>query len=412
MPQPQVETLGRLRCLSQFNQDQLASLAQTLTIETATKRMRLVERGCIEKSSIYLLRGSVVTIAADGKEKAFESSPRGDITPIAKIRPSMYDVDALEDVRYLKIFDQQLNGFARQTEAVEDSMDVITIEQGDEENHLTIQLFQHITSGNINLPSLPEVAQRIQQAFSQSSIDAEAITRIIQSDPAITAKLIMIANSALYQGAAQINTLQQAIVRIGLEATRKQVITYVVKELFKSSSTDLKTSMQRLWKHSRRVAAFSRVLAKQCGLFDPEQAQLAGLIHDLGEIAILQFVDEHPELYADGKKLMGAISSLRPQITSMLLHKWNFTDELITVGEECESWFRNPGDQADLCDLVMIAQYHSFIGAAEIQELPPITKLPAFAKLGLKTGEPEQIMAFMKESKAEADMIENLLGAV
>ncbi len=135
MPQPQVETLGRLRCLSQFNQDQLASLAKTLTIETASKKTRLVERGCIEKSSFYLLRGSVVTIAADGKEKVFESSPRGDIAPIAKIRPSMYDVDALEDVRYLEIHDQQLNGFAQKTEVTEGSMDVITIEQSHEDNH-------------------------------------------------------------------------------------------------------------------------------------------------------------------------------------------------------------------------------------------------------------------------------------
>ena len=107
------------------------------------------------------------------------------------------------------------------------------------------------------------------------------------------------------------------------------------------------------------MAAFSRILAKQTGKFDPEQAQLAGLVHDLGEIAILRYVQINPENYTDENLLMQAIQRLRPQITSMLLHKWKFTDDVVTVGEESEDWFRNPNDEADLCDLVMIASSES-----------------------------------------------------
>lgn len=412
MSHPQVQTLRRLRTLSQFNDNQLASLAENLSIDNAKKSQRLIERGCTEQFSFYLLEGTITTLAHDGVKKTIESLAEGDLSPIAQIRPSMYDVDAASDIQYLKIHTDLLIGFAQQFENSDDGMDVVSIEQTDEENALTIQLFQDITSGNVNLPSLPDVAQRIQQAFSQTSINAEAISRIIQSDPAITAKLIMVANSAFYQGQAQIDTLQQAIVRIGLETTRKQVIIYVVKELFKATTADITAKMQSLWKHSRRVAAFSRILARQTGLFDPEQAQLAGLVHDLGEIAILQYAQQNPDSYDSDEKLMHAIRNLRPQITSMLLHKWNFTDELIVVGEESEDWFRNPNDTPDLCDLVLVAQYHSFIGTPESKQLPPISKLPAFAKLGLKTDQPAEIMSFMKESKAEVEIIERLLGSV
>jgi len=412
MSHPSIETLHRLRTLNQFDNAQLTALAAQLTVETAPKKKRLIERGETEEFSLYLLSGTVKTIAKDNTEKNIDAIEEGDIAPLAHIRPSMYDVDADSVIRYIKIPADLLIGFAQQTENEDGEMDVVTIEQTDEENQLTIQLFQDITSGNINLPSMPDVAQRIQQAFSQSHINAEAVAKIIQSDPAITAKLIMIANSALYQGAAQIDTLQQAIVRIGLEATRKQVIIYVVKELFNSNSVQIRSKMQRLWIHSRRVAAFSRVLAKQSKLVDPEQAQLAGLVHDLGEIAILQHVENNPELYQDEDKLMHAIRNLRPQITSMLLHKWNFTDELVAVGEESEDWFRNPDNQADLCDLVMIAQYHSFIGTEEMKHLPPISKLPAFAKLGLSLEKPADIMAFVNASKTEVEIIENLLGTI
>ncbi len=412
MSHPTIKTLRRLRTLEQFNDSQLEELARQLTVETAVKKTRLISRGETEEFSLYLLSGKVKTIAKDNTEKTIESAASGDLTPLAHIRPSMYDVEAASNIEYIKIPANLLIGIAQQMEDGGINMDVVTIEQTDEQSQLTIHLFQEITSGNINLPSLPDVAHHIQHAFSQPHINADAVAEIIQADPAISAKLIMVANSALYSGTAQISTLKDAIVRIGLDATRIQVVIYVVKELFKSKLTEIKSKMQRLWKHSRRVAAFSRVLARQTRVASQEQAQLAGLIHDLGEIAILQFAQENPELYENDDKLDLAIHNLRPQITSMLLHKWNFTDELITVGEESENWFRNPRDEAELCDLVLIAQYHSLIGTEEMKQLPPIDKLPAFAKLGLSTDNPGEIMSFMKESKAEVDVIEGLLGRI
>lgn len=410
-PLPSIQTLRRIRELSQFSDGQLRELANRLSIESASLNQRLIERGCVEHFGLYILSGSISTTTKDGDKLIFQSKSEGDLSTVAKLRPSLYDVDALEDTQYIKIRSSQLVGFAQQQEvSISDNIEVATIEQTPEEYELTVQLLKDITSGNINLPSLPEVALRIQEAFSKENIDAVELARIIQSDPAITAKLIMITNSAFYRGRAKIDTLQQAIVHIGLEATRKQVIIFVVKELFSSNSIDIKARMQYLWKHSRRVAAFSRVLAVKSGLFDPEQAQLAGLVHDLGEIAILQYIQDHDQQYEDDDTLMNAISNLRPQITSMLLSKWNFTNELITVAEESEDWFRNPSNDADLCDLILIAQYHSFIGTAELKKLPPAFKLPAFAKLGLKMDEPAQIMAFVNESKAEVEDLEKMLG--
>jgi len=410
MPKPDLVTLQRLRTLSQFSDSQLQELSEDLNVETAPKKTRLIERGCNEKYTFYLLEGSIITIADDGKTQSIDSPPEGDLSPVAQLRPSLYHVDAVSNVTYLKIYADQLTRFAQTLE--EDSINLVTIEQSSEDNELTMRLFEAIMSDNVNLPSLPDVAHRIQAAFMDENINVEAIARIVHSDPAITAKLIMTANSALYSGLAPINTLQQAIVRMGLETTRKQVITYAVKELFTNTSAKVHSKMQALWRHSRRVAAFSRILAKQTRLFDPEHAQLAGLVHDLGEIAIRQYAQENPDRYNDDDKLMNAIRSLRPQITGMLLHKWHFTNDMITVGEESEVWFRNPGDTVDLCDLVMIAQYHSFIGTPEMSQLPPISRLPAFTKLGLEADNLPEIMAFVKASQAEAELIERALGSV
>ena len=224
--------------------------------------------------------------------------------------------------------------------------------------------------------------------------------------------MIKSSNSALYRGQVQIESLQQAVVRLGLETTRKQVMTYAVKELFQSRSLAMKRQMQALWKHSQHVACLCRLMANHLDGFDIEQAQLAGLIHDLGEVAILQYAQQNEALIENPGLLMQAVRKLRPQITGMLLNQWNFGPEFVTVGEECEDWFRNPRDEPDLCDLVLIAQYHAMIGTPEMQLLPPVRSLPAFAKLGMGDLDIQQIIEFLNRSRAEIKAIADHLGAI
>ncbi|MCP4878723.1 MAG: HDOD domain-containing protein [Gammaproteobacteria bacterium] len=409
---PDINVLKRIRSLSEFSEDQLTSLSQKLEIESSGKKTCLIEFGCSENYSFYLLSGSCDAITRDERVLQFEGSKAGELKEIAKIRPSMYQVMTTAPVRYLKIYADQLTEFAQQVESDGAQMDVVEIEQSEEENALTIQMFQDLMSGNLQLPSLPSVAQQIQQAFADDAVNAESICTILQADPAITAKLIMISNSALYGGQAQIESLQQAVVRLGFETTRKQVLTYAVKELFQGKTSAMNSYMKDLWKHSQHVACLCRLMANHLQGFDLEQAQLAGLIHDLGEIAILQYAQDNKGLIDNPELLMHAVKKLRPQITGMLLNQWKFSTEFVTVGEECEDWFRNPDDQPDLCDLVLIAQYHALIGTPEMEQLPPISTLPAFAKLGMGDLGVEQIMEFLKRSRAEIEAIEAHLGAI
>lgn len=411
---PHIDSLRRIRSLSRFGDAQLAELAERLVVETAAPRECLVERGCTEAFSLYLIDGALEAVAPDDKVTRYESRADGELPPIAQIRPSMYQVIADGPARILKIDASLLTDFAQRqdTAAPAGAMDVIELDQTGEVNELTVQLFQDLLAGNLKLPSLPDVARRIQQAFAEDSVDAEQIAALIQSDPAITAKLIMVANSALYGGQAPIETLQQAVVRLGLETTRKQVLVYAVKELFQSRNPTMQRLMQDLWKHSQQVACLSRLLAGQLDGFDLEQAQLAGLIHDLGSVALLNYAQQDDALCADHRQLLDAVERLRPQITGMLLNQWNFGPEFVTVGEECENWFRNPSEQADLCDLVLIAQYHALLGTPEQQRLPPVSTLPAFAKLGMGDIDVQQIVEFLKHSREELDAIAAHLAAI
>jgi len=411
---PDIDDLRRIRSLSQFDTDQLSALAAILEIETAPKKTELIEYGCVENFSFYLLEGAVINTTRDGVGQVVRSNAKGELFAIAQLRPSMYQVVARETVRFIRIYLDQLTEFAQTIESGNrvSNIEVTIIEQTEEENQLTIQLFRDMMSGNLSLPSLPDVAHRIQQAFSSPKVNVKTISNIIQSDPVITAKLIMISNSALYRGQETIETLRQAIVRLGFDITHKQVMTYAVKDLFRSKTTVMQSQMKTLWRHSQKVASLSRLLAQRLQVFDPEQAQLGGLIHDLGEIAILKYAQQHEDLHRQPETLLRAIHKLRPQITGMLLNQWHFGAEYVTVGEECEDWFRNPADKPDLCDLILIAQYHSFIGTDEMKSLPPIARLPAFGKLGMGNLDVAQIIDFMHQSRDELQVTESLLGAI
>ncbi len=65
----------------------------------------------------------------------------------------------------------------------------------------------------------------------------------------------------------------------------------------------------------------------------------------------------------------------------MVLRKWGFSDELVNVALEADQWYRDPGERADLCDFILVAQLLSYRGKPQAASLPPLVQLPAFTKL-------------------------------
>jgi HD-like signal output (HDOD) protein len=404
---PDISTLKRLRPLSQFTDEQLNTLANQLELKTARKKERLIELGCAEDYSLFVIEGEVTLKARDGKVQRLSFDKTQELNPIAQLRPCMYDVIAASPLSYLKIDKRLLTQFAQLMEQGEgvDDISVHMFEGDADANSLTMHLYQDLIEDTIIIPSLPEVAYKIQQVFNSNDANADKVAQVLLTDPVMTGKLIRIANSALYRGVAQIDTLQAAVVRLGMDTIYKLVMTYAMNELFESRSGYVSKRMHQLSTHSRKVAAIAHVLAEKSKKFDPETAMLAGLVHDLGVIVILNYIDLHNEDLSDTQRLEQTIATMRPQITGMLMQKWNFTEEIIHVAEECEDWFRNPGDEADLCDLVMIAQYHSMMGTPEMTLLPPISALPAMGKLHMGPSESIELIKLSRKRIAEIEKL-------
>ena len=253
----------------------------------------------------------------------------------------------------------------------------------------------------VDLPSMPEVALKINQAVQDEGLDFQKIAEIVQTDPMISARAVQVANSAMYSGSQPVQTIKRAVQRIGLRAMRAIVMSVTLRNLYTPQSPLIKKRMKTYYHHSIRVGVISRVLAKKVKGLDQEQAFLAGLIHDIGIVPILIRADSHDEIKNNAELLDKLINSLKTKVGAMLLKQWNFENELIVTAQDAENWNRDV-IKADYCDVVQVAQLHcEMLGGRKLIDAPALPDLPAFERLNLGDVNPLLVVAQAKQEMSE-----------
>jgi HD-like signal output (HDOD) protein len=206
-----------------------------------------------------------------------------------------------------------------------------------------------------------------------------------------------------------VDQVERAIVRLGADTTHKLVLTFALRELFNTHSKVLKTQMQKLLEHSVKVSAVCFVLAKISGRFNPEHALLAGLLHDIGNVAILNYAEKYNEVANDSEKLAQVMRDLRSRIGSEILRKWGFIDDLILVTEEAENWYREHDGEADYADLVIVSQLHTFIGSEQMKHLPTLDQVPAVNRLDIGELTPKLSLKILDKADEKIERAQRML---
>jgi len=189
------------------------------------------------------------------------------------------------------------------------------------------------------------------------------------------------------------------------------VITFALRELFRCNSSLLNKKMREIWEHSRQVGAIAHVLAGHCKNLDPETALLAGLVHDIGSVAVIGYARNFPEINEHPAALEATMRQFRGQLGNMILAKWQLPAFLAQVASEAEHWQREHKGTCDYVDLVIIAKLHALIGHHQDRELPEIDQTPAYAKLGFHESSPESSMQILDQAHQEIQETVSLLGA-
>ena len=164
-----------------------------------------------------------------------------------------------------------------------------------------------------DLPTLPVAAQKVMK-LADDDAGAEKLAAIISSDPALSARVLSLANSAYYGHRAKIATIRQAMVAIGMKMLKQLSLSVLVCGTIGRGGKD----RAQLWKHSFATATASALIAKRAHIKDEDVCFMAGLLHDVGKMII--------EMYFPTEADMGHM-----EIGAWVAEQWQLPPALVSA---------------------------------------------------------------------------------
>lgn len=223
------------------------------------------------------------------------------------------------------------------------------------EQAIAADMFAALEADQLDLPVLPDMALKIHNLLENPHASIDHIARLISADPAISMSIMKIANSAALSNGQPVGNLRDAIFRLGYRMLRSLVMNITMTKLFQARCPLINQQLRKLWEHSREVAANCYVLARQHRHLSPEQAMLAGLLHNIGALPLCLYADRYHS-YIDLATLEGLINKFSAPIGTKLLQIWNFPSDLIEAVSGHENLYRtNDSGLADYVDVVTVA---------------------------------------------------------
>lgn len=270
---------------------------------------------------------------------------------------------------------------------------------------LITDILADLKANRLKLPTLPQVALKINDVIDSPDATAKTIAKIISTDAALSARMMQVANSPLVRTASPAENVQAAITRMGMGVVRNIATSFLVNQLFHSKHETLKKRIAILWNHSARVAAISHVLANRFTQLKPDDAMLAGLIHDIGKLPLIANAENDPDLANDPATLDKLDEKLHTVLGKVIVQTWHFAPELVTAVAEHENLTRD-SEKLDIADVVTVANLLSYAGKSHPLTMADWTKVPAFKKIGIS---PEDSIATLEEAREEIAEIVKLL---
>ncbi len=188
-----------------------------------------------------------------------------------------------------------------------------------------------------DLPAMPVVASKVLELSADPNTSAHQLQQIISDDQAMTARILKIANSAMYSCSRKIKTLTDAIVMLGFNSIRSLVVTSAARNLYNTKTSHSGLKERLMWEHSIGTAFACRLLVEPRLPGLTEEAFLAGLLHDIGKLVltmrlpaefdvIVQTVYNENRSFVETEREYLGFDHAR--VGSLLVNKWKFSPEL------------------------------------------------------------------------------------
>ena len=195
---------------------------------------------------------------------------------------------------------------------------------------------EKIVTSVLKVAALPEVALKFSEAIKDPRTSNQDLEKIVSEDSALAAKVLMIANSALFNFPSKIDTIANAITIIGHKQLSEVILSCSIVAMFKDIPQDV-IDMEQFWRHSIAVATAARIIASSRREQNIEKFFTAGLLHDVGKLIIFieasKYAVEVLKRCHDESELMHKVEKEvlgfdHAKLGAMLLKKWKLPDEV------------------------------------------------------------------------------------
>ncbi len=198
---------------------------------------------------------------------------------------------------------------------------------------VVLKLSRDLASGDVRLPSLPDIALRVQKVLDDPRASREQVAKVVSADAALAARIMKLANSAFLNPSAKpITDLQRALTQVGHQLVRCTAVSFSVQQMqLGSGDAALRPYMRELWRKGASIASIAYVLARHSGAAKPDVALMCGLMHNIGE---LYFIISDPRRfteYANNEAWRDMVRKWHPRIAGLILKHWKFPEDINTA---------------------------------------------------------------------------------
>lgn len=241
---------------------------------------------------------------------------------------------------------------------------------------------QDLEAGRLRLPTLPQIAARVQSLLQRPELSMDELTGVLRADASITARLLQLVNSAAYRPRYAISDLKLAVTRLGIDQIQHLVAAFAAEQMFQANHQTLNQMLREAWSHSLKVASLCHVIAGNSSELKGDLAFIAGLIHDVGVLPIIKYAESaSPSI--DRGTVGEAIKRHHAELGGLILESWNFPRELVVAVRGHEDVMRDPAPEPDYADVVLVANILVHLGSDHRHAELNTATVPAFRKLSM-----------------------------
>lgn len=190
----------------------------------------------------------------------------------------------------------------------------------------------------IDIPSLPPVAMKVLQLISSDNSSIKELEDILSKDQSFSARLLRIANSPYYGKNRTVDSISSAIILIGFNTMKSLVVAASLKDMHRNFGI----FEQKLWEHSLAVSVAASTIASETKMIKPEEAMVAGLVHDMGKMVLNTSLSQSyamviERVYSEGFSFLDIENQMlgfnHCNVGGLIARKWKLPKNLETVIE-------------------------------------------------------------------------------